>query len=205
MYLRLFWTFIKIGTFTLGGGYAMIPLVEREVVDAHGWLSREEFLSMLALAQSAPGIIAVNTAIFVGYAIKGWRGVIFTVLGAVLPSFLIILLIAAVFTRFKDMPQVEAVMKGVRPAVVALIAAPLYRMAKSAGMIPEAEKEGQGKDSRGKDGQEKKEWWRLLLLLIPISAALLVWLCDISPIYIIILTIISALAIVYYKNRVNRD
>ena len=93
LYLQLFWTFLKIGTFTLGGGYAMIPLVEREVVDNRKWISRDEFLSMLALAQSAPGIIAVNTAIFVGYAIRGWRGVLFTVLGAVLPSFVIILLI----------------------------------------------------------------------------------------------------------------
>ena len=189
LYFQLFWTFIKIGTFTLGGGYAMIPLVEREVVDNRQWLSRDEFLSMLALAQSAPGIIAVNTAIFVGYSIKGWRGVICTVMGAVLPSFIIILLIAAIFTRFKDMPQVEAVMKGVRPAVVALIVAPLYRMAKSAGMTPKKSEEG-----------KVKEWWRLLLLLIPIAAALLIWLCDVSPIYIILVTIVSALAITYFRR-----
>ena len=167
----------------------MIPLVEREVVDNRQWLSRDEFLSMLALAQSAPGIIAVNTAIFVGYSIKGWRGVICTVMGAVLPSFIIILLIAAIFTRFKDMPQVEAVMKGVRPAVVALIVAPLYRMAKSAGMTPKKSEEG-----------KVKEWWRLLLLLIPIAAALLIWLCDVSPIYIILVTIVSALAITYFRR-----
>ncbi len=192
LYLQLFWTFLKIGTFTLGGGYAMIPLVEREVVDTRHWISREEFLNMLALAQSAPGIIAVNTAIFVGYAIRGWRGVVCTVLGAVLPSFCIILLIAAVFTRYKDLPAVEAVMKGVRPAVVALIVAPLYKMAVSAGMIPT-------KDKTGADG--KRQWWRLLLLLIPVAAALLVWLCDVSPVWIIALTIVSAVAIRYARQH----
>lgn len=192
LYLQLFWTFLKIGTFTLGGGYAMIPLVEREVVDTRHWISREEFLNMLALAQSAPGIIAVNTAIFVGYAISGWRGVVCTVLGAVLPSFCIILLIAAVFTRYKDLPAVEAVMKGVRPAVVALIVAPLYKMAVSAGMIPTKEK-------MSADG--KRQWWRLLLLLIPVAAALLVWLCDVSPVWIIALTIVSAVAIRYARQH----
>lgn len=170
----------------------MIPLVEREVVDTRHWISREEFLNMLALAQSAPGIIAVNTAIFVGYAIRGWRGVVCTVLGAVLPSFCIILLIAAVFTRYKDLPAVEAVMKGVRPAVVALIVAPLYKMAVSAGMIPT-------KDKTGADG--KRQWWRLLLLLIPVAAALLVWLCDVSPVWIIALTIVSAVAIRYARQH----
>ena len=190
LYFQLFWTFIKIGTFTLGGGYAMIPLVEREVVDNKHWLGRDEFLNMLALAQSAPGIIAVNTAIFVGYAIKGWRGVVCTVMGAILPSFVIILLIAAVFTRYKDLPEVEAVMKGVRPAVVALIVAPLWRMAKSAGMTP-----------KKTEGGRLSEWWRLLLLLIPVAAALLIWLCNVSPVYIILVTIISALAITYFRSK----
>ncbi|MBP5290727.1 MAG: chromate transporter, partial [Paludibacteraceae bacterium] len=87
--LQLFWTFFKIGAFTLGGGYAMIPLVQREVVDNRRWLGEEEFLDLIALAQSAPGIIAVNTAVFVGYKVGGWRGLVLSVLGATLPSFLI--------------------------------------------------------------------------------------------------------------------
>ena len=118
--LQLFTTFFKIGAFTLGGGYAMIPLVQREVVDRRGWIAEEEFLDLIALAQSAPGVIAVNTAVFVGCKIAGWRGVVMSVLGATLPSFLIILLIAMCFTRFREYPQVEAVFKGIRPAVVAL-------------------------------------------------------------------------------------
>ncbi|MCQ2312402.1 MAG: chromate transporter [Paludibacteraceae bacterium] len=131
MFWKLFWTYIKIGTFTIGGGYAMLPLIEREVVDKHHWIDGQEFLDMIALAQAAPGLIAVNSAIFIGWKIYGWRGVVATVLGAVLPSFLIILLIAMVFWDIHEYPMVEAVFKGVRPAVVALIAATVVRMSKN--------------------------------------------------------------------------
>ena len=90
MFFQLFWTYLKIGTFTLGGGYAMLPLIQREVVQTKGWIDEEEFLNMIALAQAAPGLIAVNSAIFIGWRIGGWKGVCGAVLGAVLPSFLII-------------------------------------------------------------------------------------------------------------------
>ena len=131
MLLRLFWTYLKIGTFTLGGGYAMLPLIQREVVDRQHWIDEQEFLNMIALAQAAPGLIAVNSAIFIGHRIAGWKGVVATVLGAVLPSVVIILLIAMFFTDMKSMPAVEAVFKGLRPAVVALIAAAVVRMARN--------------------------------------------------------------------------
>ena len=131
MFWKLFWTYIKIGTFTIGGGYAMLPLIEREVVDKHHWIDGQEFLDMIALAQAAPGLIAVNSAIFIGWKIYGWRGIVATVLGAVLPSFLIILLIAMVFRDIREYPMVEAIFKGVRPAVVALIAATVIRMLKN--------------------------------------------------------------------------
>ena len=176
--LQLFWTFFKIGAFTLGGGYAMIPLVQREVVDNRRWLGEEEFLDLIALAQSAPGIIAVNTAVFVGYKVGGWPGLILSVLGATLPSFLIILLIASFFTQFRDYPAVEAVFKGIRPAVVALIAAPLYKMAKSA-----------------------KVTWKNLW--IPVAAALLIWLAGVSPVVIIIVAIAGGLFWTYWANRTN--
>ena len=97
MYLVLFWIFAKIGAFTLGGGYAMLPLIEREIVDNKKWIDRPEFLDLVAIAQSAPGILAVNMAIFVGYKIKGTLGSVVATLGAVLPSFIIILLIALCF------------------------------------------------------------------------------------------------------------
>ena len=149
MLLQLFWTYLKVGTFTLGGGYAMLPLIQREVVDYRRWIDETEFLNMIALAQAAPGIIAVNSAIFIGYQVGlrhvpaswqgGWRERVYpylavsaAVFGAVLPSFVIILALAMVFSSYSSLPAVEAVMKGVRPAVVALIAAPLLRMAMKA-------------------------------------------------------------------------
>lgn len=126
--LELFSVFCRIGAFTLGGGYAMIPLIQREVVDNKKWLEEEEFMNMIALAQAAPGVIAVNSAIFIGYRISGWKGLIASVLGAILPSFVIILLIAMVFRTLYQYPLVEAIMKGVRPAVVGLLAAAVIRM-----------------------------------------------------------------------------
>lgn len=192
-YWELFWSFFKIGAFTLGGGYAMIPLVRREVVEKKQWMEEEEFLNMLALAQSVPGVMAVNTAIFVGYKLRGLRGVFFTTLGSILPSFCIILLIATVFTRFREYEQVEAVFKGIRPAVVALIAAPLYKMARSAGMM---------KMNRQDSTKQLIVSW--LLLLIPIAVALLIWLLNISPLLIIALTILAALCIVFFRDRAER-
>ena len=175
LYLQLFWTYLKIGTFTIGGGYVMLSMIEREIVDIKGWIDREEFLNMIALAQAAPGLIAVNSAIFIGWRIGGWRGVIATVLGAVLPSFFIILAIAMLFQDYKDYPAIEAVFKGVRPAVVALIAAPLCKMAKSA----------------------KITW---ATALIPIAGALLIWLGGLSPVWIILVTALATLAYTYLKE-----
>ena len=175
MFLQLFWTYLKIGTFTLGGGYAMLPLIQREVVDNKGWIDEEEFLNMIALAQAAPGLIAVNSAIFIGWRVGGWKGVCGAVLGAVLPSFLIILAIAMVFQDWKELPAVEAAFKGIRPAVVALIAAPLFKMAKSA----------------------KISW---LTALIPIAAALLIWLGHVNPVWVILATIVITLIVVHSLN-----
>ncbi len=176
MFLQLFWTYFKIGTFTLGGGYAMLPLIQREVVDRKGWIDEEEFLNMIALAQAAPGLIAVNSAIFIGWRVGGWKGVCGAVLGAVLPSFLIILAIAMLFREWKELPAVEAAFKGIRPAVVALIAAPLFKMAKSA----------------------KISW---LTALIPVIAALLIWLGHVNPVWVILATIVVTLIAVKLLKR----
>lgn len=176
LYLQLFWTYLKIGTFTIGGGYVMLSMIEREIVERKGWIDREEFMNMIALAQAAPGLIAVNSAIFIGWRIGGWRGVIATVLGAVLPSFLIILAIAMVFQNYKDLPAVEAVFKGIRPAVVALIAAPLINMARNS----------------------KITWGTAF---IPILGALLIWIGGLSPVWIILTTVIVALLYTYLKER----
>ena len=158
----------------------MLPLIQREVVDRKHWIDEEEFLNMIALAQAAPGLIAVNSAIFIGWRIGGWRGVCGAVLGAVLPSFLIILMIAMVFRDWKEQPAVEAVFKGVRPAVVALIAAPLYKLAKNA-----------------------KIGWGTAL--IPLVAALLIWQLHINPVWIILATIVITLCSIWlYSYRSSK-
>lgn len=128
---KLFFTFFKIGMFTLGGGYAMIPLIQREIVEKHQWIEEAEFYELLALAQSSPGPVAVNASVFVGYKVAGLRGSIVATLGTTIPSFLIILVIAAWLVDYRSNPHVAAFFKGVRPAVVAMIAAPLYSLAKA--------------------------------------------------------------------------
>jgi len=190
VFFNLFWTYLKIGTFTLGGGYAMLPLIQREVVDRKGWIDEEEFLNMIALAQAAPGLIAVNSAIFIGWRIGGWRGVCGAVLGAVLPSFLIILAIAMVFQDWKELPAVEAAFKGIRPAVVALIAAPLFKMAKSAI-------KAKGERTKG----ERTLAYNLWPLALSLAAALLIWLGHVNPVWVILATIVLTLSIIAIVNR----
>ncbi|SKA91637.1 chromate transporter [Clostridium sp. USBA 49] len=160
-YLEMFISFFKIGAFTIGGGYAMVPLIEAEVVDKKNWIKKEEFLDMLAIAQSAPGPIAINTAVFVGYKTGGALGVLATTLGSILPSFIIILVIASFFTEIKDNLIVERMFKGIRPAVVALIAAPVIRL--------------------GKDANINKK-----TIIIPIITAILVAFFNVTAIFIII-------------------
>ena len=130
--LSFFLSFLKIGIFTFGGGYAMIPLVQREVIDK-GWVKEDEFLELLTLAQSAPGPIALNTAVFVGYKVHGYRGMLAAVMGIILPAFLIILVIAIFFNSIRENRVVEAVFKGIRPAVVALMLAPVFGFSKGLG------------------------------------------------------------------------
>ena len=166
MYKSLFSTFFKIGMFTLGGGYAMIPIIEAEVVDKHKWVSREEFLDLIAIAQSCPGVFAINISIFIGYKLRKLRGALATSMGTALPSFIIILLIAMFFHRFQDNPVVASIFKGIRPAVVALIAVPTFNLGKSANI----------------------SW---ATCWIPIGGALAIWLLGVSPILIILLAAIG--------------
>ena len=162
IYWDSFKTFFRIGIFTLGGGYAMIPLIEEEVVNRHRWVSREEMLDLIAIAQSCPGVFAINIAIFIGYKLNKVRGAIATSLGTALPSFLIILIIAMFFHQFEDNKVVAAMFRGIRPAVVALIAVPTFNLGKRAQL-------------------NKFTIW------IPIISALAIWLLGVSPIWIIIL------------------
>ncbi len=131
---ELFKSFFKIGLFTFGGGYAMISLIEAEVIKRRGWLPQSEFLDLLTLAQSSPGPIAINTSVFIGYKVRGLRGAATAAFGAVFPSFLIILIVAIFFAGIRHNVIVDAAFKGMRPAVVALIAVPVLSLAR--GMHP---------------------------------------------------------------------
>ena len=161
IYLESFKTFFKIGIFTLGGGYAMIPLIEEEVVNKHRWVEKNEMLDLIAIAQSCPGVFAINIAIFIGYKLNKVRGALATTLGTALPSFLIILIIAMFFHQFEDNRVVAAMFRGIRPAVVALIAVPTFNLGKRAEL-------------------NKFTIW------IPVVSALAIWLLGVSPIWIII-------------------
>ncbi len=119
---KIFLAFLKIGSFTFGGGYAMLPLIHETVVEREKWVSDEGFLDILSLTQSVPGALAVNTAVFIGRQLAGIPGALAATAGAVLPSFLVILAVAAVFTRFAQHPLLIKVFMGIRPAVVGLIA-----------------------------------------------------------------------------------
>ncbi|MBR4387932.1 MAG: chromate transporter [Prevotella sp.] len=161
IYWDCFKTFMKIGAFTLGGGYAMIPIIESEVVEKHGWVSKEEFLDLIAISQSCPGVFAINISVFIGYKLRKIKGALCTALGTALPSFLIILLIAMFFVQFKDNKVVAAMFNGIRPAVVALIAVPTFNMARRAKIT-------------------------LTNCWIPILCAILIWLLGVNPIFVIL-------------------
>lgn len=160
MYLRLFTTFLKIGIFTIGGGYAVIPLIEREII-RNKWVTQEDFYDLFAVTQSLPGIFAVNIAVFVGYRIRGLKGSIVCALGTILPAFVLMLLIATFFTQIQNNIWVEKIFKGLRPAVVALIAVPCISAAKAVKL-------------------------NYKTAAIPIAAALLIWYFHVSPVIVII-------------------
>ena len=169
MYINLFRIFFKIGFFTLGGGYAMIPQIESEIVDRHKWMDRKDFLDLIAVAQTCPGALAVNMSVYIGYKLRKTRGAACLTLATALPSFLIILLIAMFFKQFEQNPVVESIFRGIRPAVVALIAAPTFRLAKSAGIT-------------------LSNCW------IPICSALLIYKLNVNPVFIIIAAAVGGYA-----------
>ena len=178
--IQLFFTFMKIGAFTLGGGYAMLSMVEKAVVDQKKWIASDEFWDMIAIIQSLPGVFAVNTALYVGQKVAGRKGAFASMLGAILPSIVIILLLATVFREFRDNPVVERIFKGIRPCVVALILAPSLRMIKSA-----------------------KVTWKTAI--IPILAVFLIWWCKISPAYVILTAIAGSLVYALIIERKAKE
>lgn len=159
--IQVFLTFFKIGLFTIGGGYAMIQMIEDEVVTKNHWLERDEFLDLIAISQSCPGVFAINISIFIGYKIKKVPYALLASLGTALPSFLIILAIAMVFHQFEDNRVVAAMFAGLRPAVTALVAIPVFRLGRMAKI-------------------------NLANCWIPLIAALLIAFLGVSPVLVII-------------------
>ena len=177
--LNIFAVFAKIGAFTIGGGYAMVIIIEKEVTE-RGWISKEEFPDILALAQSAPGLLAVNISIFAGYRIRGIKGAVAATLGSCLPPFAIILAIAMFFSGYKDNPYVIKAFKGMRPAVVALIAVPMIKMAR----------------------KTNHSWWAWV---VTIAVMCLVAFMKVSPFFILMVTIAVALGASLAAERKRKE
>ena len=172
---NLFCVFAKMGAFTIGGGYATLPLIEKELT-SRKWITEEDMQDIIVLAQSAPGVLAVNMAIYTGHKLAGIKGSITAAVGAVLPSFVIILLIAMVFTSFKDNPVVARIFQGVRPVAVALILVPAVNMARSGC----------------------RSWWTWLIAIATLIGIVFL---KISPIWFILVVIAGAAGISSIKNR----
>ncbi len=176
--VEIFWSFLRIGAFTFGGGYAMIPLIQHEVIRRRGWIEERDFGDLLTLAQSAPGPIALNTAVFVGYRICGFMGALAAVFGVVVPSFAIILVVAIFFNDIRDNTIVDAAFCGMRPAVVALIVAPIIGLAR--GM----------------------EAWRMA---VAVAVALVVWYFGLSPVWFLMAgAVVGAVVTAYRGKEVER-
>ena len=122
IYLQLLWSFFQIGLFSIGGGYAAMPLIQHQVVDLHPWLTMTEFADIMTIAEMTPGPIAINSATFVGIQVGGIPGALIATCGCVLPSCFIVTLLAYVYYRFQGLTTVQGVLRGLRPAVVAMIA-----------------------------------------------------------------------------------
>ena len=176
---QIFKVFFKIGAFTIGGGIPMIAAIKSELVERK-WLKDEDFVDIITLAQTAPGLFAANIAILTGNKLKGTKGSVVATVGSCLPPFLIILFIAMFFTGFKDNEYVIRAFKGIRPVVVALIGVPLIDMIKAT----------------------KMRWWSWVIVAASLT---LVCFMKVSPIYILICVIVISLAVAYYNEKKRRE
>ncbi|MCF6461193.1 chromate transporter [Clostridium sp. Cult3] len=130
--LKLFLSFLKIGAFSFGGGYAMLPLIRKEIIEVHGWLTVREFIDILAVVEMTPGPVAINSATFLGYKVAGVWGSIAATVGVILPSIVIILIIAHFLSKFRESPYVDYAFRGIRPVVLGLVASAALTVAKDA-------------------------------------------------------------------------
>lgn len=176
IYLKLFLTFLKIGAFTFGGGYAMIPMIQKEIVDKNHWIEDKDILDITAIAESTPGPIAVNSATFVGGKIAGFWGSFFATLGVVIPSFVIIYLISFVLKQFESLQIVQYAFFGIRAGVLALIVQACYSMFQ----------------------QCEKNIFAYILMLFSFSA---VSLFNVNVLYVILIDAICGIVFIYWKGE----
>lgn len=177
MLLKMFFIFFKIGAFTIGGGYAMIPIIQEEIVNKHKWMEEDKFIDALGVSQASPGPIAVNTSIYVGYELRGFSGALIATLGTVLPSFLIIVIVSYFFELIRDNIIVTKMFKGIGPVVVALIASAVYKLLKTTGINIKS------------------------VSLMVLTAVLIVFF-NISPIYIIL---VGGIGYIILKKTILKD
>ena len=175
---KIFTVFAKIGAFTIGGGIPMIAAIKSELVERK-WLNDEDFIDIITLAQTAPGLFAVNISILTGHRLRGTKGSVVATIASCLPPFLIILMVAMFFTTFKDNEYAIKAFKGIRPVVVALIGIPMIDMIKAT----------------------KMRWWSWTIV---ISSMILVCFLKVSPIYILICVIVMALFISWYNEKYRK-
>ena len=178
--IDIFILFFKIGAFTIGGGYAMLSLIEDEIVNKKNWLEKEEFVDGMAIAQSIPGVLAVNISLITGYKIAGFLGMFAGMLGAVLPSFFIVLFLSQILLAIGNHPIVVAIFNGIKPAIAALILISVYRITKSANI-------------------------NRYNFVIPLIVAILIKYFGVSPIVIIIATMILGNIFYMLKERKEDD
>lgn len=174
-YWQIFLVFAKIGAFTIGGGIPMIAAIKSELVERK-WMNDEDFIDIITLAQTAPGLFAVNISILTGYKLRGTKGSVVATIASSLPPFMIILIVAMFFTTFKDNEYIIKAFKGIRPVVAALIGVPLISMIKAT----------------------KMRWWSWILM---VSSLILVCILNFSPIYILLCVIVAAAFISWWRNR----
>ena len=173
----IFWVYAKIGAFTIGGGYMMVPAIEAEM-KRHGWIPEEELPDIVAISQSAPGLLTENMAIFSGHRLRGLAGSIVATLGSIIAPFIFILLIAMFFSSFRQNPIVNSIFMGVRPVAVAIIAAYMAKLLKMQG-----------------------RWWQWAVSALTLAGIVLL---KVSPIYILLVLIVGAAAYYTYREREAR-
>ncbi|HBN83595.1 MAG TPA: chromate transporter [Clostridiales bacterium] len=176
--LEVFWSFFKIGAFTIGGGYAMLPLFQKEVVETKKWLTEDEIVDVYAIVQSVPGVIAINASIFIGYKIGGIAMSIVSALGVILPSFIIILLIAPILILYNENPYVIKAFTGVRAGVTALILLSAIKLGKKVVKDP-------------------------FSLILAATAAAIMLFTDIGAIWVILGSALIGLVLQGYRRKTN--